>query len=323
MKRAILFFLVIVPVFGMLSPGPARPEKVELVCAGASVGSGNFMRFTALAEAIKRTNSNYEVTVLSGRQNIGRLDAGELDFTYTNTGSATRAAKGAKPFRKVIPLRLLASWHMSPVQLKVFSDTPITSIQDMINRKYPLKLVVGRKNTDPEFTIGELLEAYGITYEDIEAWGGKVFFASEGPGVTLMNDGMAEAHFAVGSFPSPRTTEQARTRDLKMLPITKESVLRQMENQGYVKTVLTAGVYKFMKADIPSMAMIEMVVCRPDMSGEVAYVIAKAIWEHRSYLATVYKGLEDLTPEILLGGAKAVALHPGAEKYYREMGWLK
>jgi TRAP-type uncharacterized transport system substrate-binding protein len=63
-------------------------------------------------------------------------------------------------------------------------------------------------------------------------------------------------------------------------------------------------------------------VCRADFPEEAAYQIAKALTEHHKDLLAVMVAAKASTPENTIKQS-ILPLHPGAEKYFREKGYLK
>jgi TRAP transporter TAXI family solute receptor len=200
--------------------------------------------------------------------------------------------------------------------------TGLTSIPDMIKKRYPLKVSVGRKYSDPQIAVEMTLKAHGLTFKEIDSWGGKAIYVSTREGAGLLADNLADAYFHAGSLPEVFFLELSKTHELRMLPLEKEAI-KTMEDLGFERGIMPPGSYPFIKEDIPTVSMEEMVICRPGLPEEVIRTITRAIWENKDFLVTAHKLFESLSPANMASPAKFVPFHPGAERFYREKGWLK
>lgn len=328
MKKPLFILLAIGMVFGLWANKPtvsqAKVGKVRLVLATAGAGTGIYLRFAAITEAIRREAPHYMPTLLTGttKTNLKRLDKGSVDITFINTPSAQAVHEGAEPYGRPIPIRLITKMGLSPLQLMVTPGTNLTSVSDMIKKRYPLRVSVGRKFSDPSLAVEMALRASGMTFKDFESWGGKVHFLSTKSGTGAIADNLTDAYFHAGSAPEPYIIELSRTREMRMLLLEKEAIAK-MVNKGFERVTIPPGTYNFVKKNTHSVAMTEMLICRPGLPEKVVYTITKAIWESKDYLTTAHKRFKYLSQENMSSRAKFVPLHPGAKKFYKEIGWLK
>ena len=67
-----------------------------------------------------------------------------------------------------------------------------------------------------------------------------------------------------------------------------------------------------------------VITCSVDVPDEVAYILAKIMAEERKSLTKAHASFGAVPPEAVMDpGKRGVPFHPGAERYYRERGWLK
>ena len=106
--------------------------------------------------------------------------------------------KGMEPYKKKYPdLRCIGgSFSDNNLHWSAAKDTGIKTIQELIDKKYPIKITVGSVGTSDEFSLRKAIEGYGLTYNDIKKWGGKVFFAGYSEGSTLIRDRHVDFAFA-------------------------------------------------------------------------------------------------------------------------------
>jgi hypothetical protein len=92
---------------------------------------------------------------------------------------------------------------------------------------------------------------------------------------------------------------------------------------GLMATVIPAGAYKGLAADVPAVGTVTAIVIHKDVSDDLAYNIVKTLYANWPDLAEVKKqAIEDSKPENALLGAR-IPVHPGAMRYYKEMGYVK
>jgi len=86
--------------------------------------------------------------------------------------------------------------------------------------------------------------------------------------------------------------------------------------------VIPAGTYPGQEQDINTISQPNFLACRADLSEETTYLITKTIYENLPFLHNIHKATMAMKPERATVGLP-VPLHPGAEKYYREIGIIK
>jgi len=86
--------------------------------------------------------------------------------------------------------------------------------------------------------------------------------------------------------------------------------------------VIHASAYKFLKSDVPTVAARNILACKADLPDDLVYEITKALHEKNAFLSGIHVVLKGMNPGFMadLGG---IPLHPGAEKFYKEIGVLK
>jgi len=85
---------------------------------------------------------------------------------------------------------------------------------------------------------------------------------------------------------------------------------------------ITAGLYNGIDEDVFTVASPALLSTREDISDDVVYEVVKAIFEHLDVLVDTHAQGKNIKLETALNGM-SIPLHPGAEKYYKEMGILK
>lgn len=310
------------------------PQEVRI--AGGPAGGAKAMRMEGLAEAIRRSNSKWRVRVISGvhsRGAINMMAKGEMEIEVDPPDAILEVKRGEFSGEKLTlgPLDtvVLSPSHSARAVMIVLENVPINSIAELKMKKFSLKVGVGPKGSDFEVRNKRVLELYGITYDDIKSWGGKVMYLGDTSTINLMRDGLAHGFINFGTHPSGKIQELATTRKLKAFTVSDPSTIGQAKSYGYTSTVLPKKTYGFMKEDMKTIQRMESVAVPAKLDDSVAYGITKGIWENRSYLHSVHP-LYKLTiqPAVIPKWAKemkelGIEVHPGALKYWKEKGIIK
>ena len=124
--------------------------------------------------------------------------------------------------------------------------------------------------------------------------------------------------------PSGAITEATSGRTkVRFVPITGMKSLLQ-KYPYYSSAVVPAGNYPMAetKKDIPTIGVTATFITAADTPDDVVYGITKEIFENLDAFRKLHPAYARLTPKAMLDGLSA-PLHPGAEKYFREVGLLK
>ena len=201
---------------------------------------------------------------------------------------------------------------------------PITSLADIKEKKLPVKLDTLQVGSLGEYGARQLLAAYGIKYDDIKAWGGRVSHTTYKIMVDKIRDGQSDLIIAVMNPGHPSITEIATFGDVKFLPVS-EKVLDELVKLGYEKSSMPANTFKGQEQAIPYAAVTTVVIARDDLPAEAAYTITKTLSDNKETLAQANAALKLFRPEEGWRPEKVgwIPLHPGAERFYKEKGWMK
>lgn len=327
-KKLIICVVLALLVFSSLLMGCTTQEgpgkEVRLIWGDGPAGTTLILAAEALGEAIRKENPGYDVVIAAGDSipNRAFFLKGQLDLTNQHHPILTLVDEQRKnPDAKLFEAYSIAFMNTACVQFVVNPSTGITSIPDLIAKKYPLKVAVATQGSTPNYVNQLVFEAFGANFSDIEAWGGELVGLTFTPGWAQYEDGILDAVWQGASYPNPWLT--STRKDFSILPIPWSEVGDKLAPLGFTPFTIEKETYN-MKEDIPSVFTSQVIVCSGDMDEEVAYNIARAIVTQRDSLVAISGEFEYvLSPE----GMQTVdrdyyPLHPGAKKYYQEIGWL-
>lgn len=261
-----------------------------------------------------------------------RVARGEYDMAITTPyWVGNLAVEGREPYTEKLPLCSLAQFaHKDMLVFAVRRETGITSLRDIKDRKYPLKVSTPLRETKhPGVWCAEkVMEEYGFGYDDIESWGGKVL--RDRP----RNQKLASAKAVSDEFDAVfdeaimtnRWKNLTTQYNIRFLSIDEE-ILQRLEKKGWRRGVLPKGTFRGVDEDVQGIDFSGWYMfCRQDMNEEIAYHTVRAIDEQKEMIDAWFpdptSGMTSPVDMRQLCRNLPLPLHPGAERYYREKGYL-
>ncbi len=192
-----------------------------------------------------------------------------------------------------------------------------------IEKKMPIRVSVSPVGSVDEVSLRKILEIYGVSYRDIRGWGGKVFFAGYSNAASLLKDRHVDYAVSILALPAAYLLDAKMGRSLQLLTYSDEVLDRMQEDYAYSKGIIPKSVYPdMMDHDVMTPVMGTVVICHKSVPEDVVYAITKALCENKDRLPAIHKSMEVFEPETAWKGS-AAPLHPGAERYYKEQGYMK
>lgn len=321
----LLFFITLVP--------SAHAAKVNLTAISASPGGSWFAVMGATAELVheKDPSISIKATPGSGAANALAVAMGtkaQLGFTFPPFAIA--ALEGTEPFEgrpKAEKLRAIhAGFGLSPIQFvvrKEFADKyGIKSLKDISDKKVPIRIVTDNPGTSDEFVGRKLLEYYGATYNEIKKWGGSITLTGYTDAVQLIQDGHADMAINNIIEPSGPFVEMQLNVPLEHLSLDEGGIQYAVDELAHIPHIISKGTYKGQENDIHTVGMYSVHVVNADVPEDVVYRITKIICENVDDFRSFSVSTKVFNPKTAFEGC-GIMLHPGAERYYKEMGYVK
>jgi len=323
-------------------PTPAfwQDTRYNLRWAGSASNLSYITRFIAegMLEHLGRDTGYvaYGTRGNSTAANIYAIGEHEVDFAITTPPVMAVLAHAGKAYfeKPYTNLRAIAVFPQNDwVMCVADKSLGITSYEDIRARKLAVRIATNRigKANGVSFLVEQMFRAHGITPEDIERWGGGFVEVNGAPGAAQrVLDG--EADIACHEYWKAfyRLTDR---QPVVFLPVT-EKAMQQLEKQfSYQRNVIPKDVFG---PGLPSEDVLAvdysdwLVLTNANVPEEIAFTAAKVAVEdkERGY-ERLYAGQTDrqrsadipVNPELMWKNV-GVALHPGAERYYREAGLM-
>jgi len=315
MKRVMIIVISLI-IFLICFTGIGFSQENMLVLGTAGAGGTFNYVGSALANYLSGQLEDVDIRAITtggSNVNIRLLREGEVDFALANGLSLYLAYNGegiweGNPQKN---LRAVTRTHAAAIHYVVSEGSGIETFEDLIGVK---------GNTDVVGGTTRIIHADVCKYAGIDVDKIPTMNVNYVQALDLFRDGHIKWFMASGSVPESNVTEIAYTRDITVIDVggkLREEMLKEVPY--YFPVTIPAGTYEGIDKPIETIVTVAAIFCDASQSEEVVYELVKAIHENIKEVGELHVGLSDLSLENASGGL-GVPLHPGAEKYYREVG---
>jgi TRAP transporter TAXI family solute receptor len=315
MKNAGLLVLAIALFFGVIAC-KGQTEKVRMATGGST---GTYYAFGSALGQILSEKTKITITVQStgaSKANIQLIDAGEVELAIVQNDVMDYAWRGVDLFNgeKINSFSTMAALYAEVCQIVVNPAAGIRTIADLRGKN----VSVGDAGSGVEFNARQILEVYGITFEQI----GKQnlsFSAS----ADALRDNKIDAFFAVAGAPTPAIIDLSTSRDVLLLEIDDAHVAELVRLYPfYTKFPVPAGSYRGQNNDVQTVAVKATIIVSNKVKEDTVYQLTKTLFESKAQIEAAHAKGKELSTSYAVEGI-SVPFHPGAAKYLREIGALR
>jgi TRAP transporter TAXI family solute receptor len=138
-----------------------------------------------------------------------------------------------------------------------------------------------------------------------------------------MVDGRLDAYFATTAVGAAVIIDTAVRVPVVIVPVKGRNAKKLMKEYAfYAKDKVPTGIYKGIDKPVETVAVMAMMVARADLEDDIVYAIVKATYEDLEQVKKAhakFKGIDVKKSQM----GMSVPLHPGAERYFKEVGVVK
>ncbi|MFR3458881.1 MAG: TAXI family TRAP transporter solute-binding subunit [Bilophila wadsworthia] len=319
-----LFKAVALALSLAVGAAPALAKNfTELKAAASPAGGAWYVGMGAMGKAISTMYPEFDVSLpAADRQRHARREGRER-LRHRRAQRHSAAAKGIDPAKKPTEnvMGLLNLHDSTRMHFIVNKASGITSLAQIKEKKMPIRISMSH-TAGNSYLFGKwILEEYGISQQDITAWGGKIYTPSTNDAASMMKDGQLDVALWIGPGEAFIVQDMMNSVDLDILPVDENVIKAVGEKYGLQRDVIPASFYggKFGKDIVTVSASTELMINK-NVSEDIAYKMVKAMCEKRDDIVIASPFWKSFMPE-KAGQGLALPLHPGA-KYYKEKGWL-
>lgn len=315
MKRLFLISMVVLLICSLAFLGCGGKKNTLKMATGGTTGT--YYAFSGtVSQVLSKNIPNLSFDVQStgaSKANIYLIADKEADIAIVQNDVMYYASKGIDLFDGEVVTGFSAMAGCYAEVCQIVSKSNIASIADLKGKR----VSVGDIGSGCEFNARQILEAYGITFNDII-----VNNLSFNDSATALKDDKIDAFFCVAGAPTTAIVELATSNNIKLLEIDDEHAAKLIEKYPfYTKYDVPGGTYKGVDSDTQTVAVVATYIVSDDLDEDLVYKMTKALFEHAEEIAAGHPKGAELDPEYSVSGI-SIKIHPGALKYYQEIGVL-
>jgi len=250
--------------------------------------------------------------------NINAIAAGDMDMGVAQSDWQYHAYNGTSEFegKQVDNLRAVFSVHSEPFTVVARADSGIESFDDLFGKR----VNVGNPGSGQRATMEVVLNAMGKSMDDF-ALASELKPAEQS---AALGDNKVDAIIYTVGHPNGSIQEATSTVDAVIVPVTGPAIDKLVEdNPYYAKAVIPGGMYSGTPDDVETFGVKATFVTSADVPDDVVYEVVKAVFDNFDRFKGLHPAFANLNEEEMISAGLSAPLHPGAEKYYRERGWIE
>ncbi|MGI3167448.1 TAXI family TRAP transporter solute-binding subunit [Oceanicola sp. S124] len=299
-----------------LGLGTPALAQSQLSIATGGTGGVYYPLGGGLAEIINTHIDGYSATAeVTGAsvENMGLIATGDADLAIALADTVAQAYSGTGRFegQQLSMVRGLASLYSNMVHIVTLEGSGISTLEDLRGKR----VSVGAPGSGTEVNTAAILDANGISYDDIEEQ--RLNFNETAD--ALANGDIDVGFWSVGA-PTSSVLNLATTQNISFITLTPEQLeAAKAADATFAVSTLAGGTYTGVDEDMDVLGIPNVLAVSSEMSDDLAYAITSAMFENIAELQAVHPAANQTTVEFTLG-ATPVPLHPGAIRYFEEIG---
>jgi hypothetical protein len=249
-------------------------------------------------------------------ENLNLLQAGRGEAGISLGDSFSDAYKGdpdagfKAPLKK---LRTISALYPNYIHFVATADSGIKSFADIKGKR----ISVGAPKSGTALNSKKILAAAGIKYEDFA----KVEYLSYAESVELMKNRQLDVTLLSSGAGVAALRDLATSQKVVFLTIPTD-IIQKIGDPAYQEGIIPANTYEGQTTDVHTIAVQNFLVTREGVPTETVYKMTKSMFENLDQMVAAHAAAKAIKLENAIKSLPA-PLHPGAEKYYKEVGLLK
>lgn len=306
MKRLFLILTCLI----LLVAGCGNDKQIFLNIATGGTAGTYYPIGGSIADILNKSNLNAAAQSTGASvANINMLRDNQVELAIVQNDITYYAINGVEMFKesgKVEGLTAIASLYPETCQFVVRQDSGITSIDQLKGKS----VAVGAAGSGAEANARQILESYGITYEDVNEQ-----FLSFAEGAYALKDKTVDAAFVTAGFPTAAVQDVAAQNPINVLTIDEVHAKILAEKYPfYTQTVIPANTYAGQANDVKSVAVMAILVANNKVDDKIGEQVTKAIFDNLERLHNAHAAAKAITKESALDGLEFITINPGAKK---------
>lgn len=304
----------------------AQDQKpVQIITAGT--GGSWFPTGATIADLANKSFDGQPVSVIPGAGaigNIARVGTGKSDMGLSFGPFLKLAMQGGNDVNAgegYGDLRAILAMNAYPFHFLVADSVGISSLDELKDIAGEINLASEVTGSSMHFIVQRMFESYGLPLDQIEDAGGTVQQLNTDGRKDAWQNGQVNMASFMFAPPHPIIIEQMRIRDSQIMGFSDEILGNLTAELGFDVYELTPEQYPNQNSTAKTVGMPTLLFGTADLDETLIYELVKNVAENKPRMVNAVSSLEAWNPEDMPNGL-AIEIHPGALKYYKEMGWV-
>lgn len=298
----------------IVSTGVQAEQKFINVLTGGTSGI-YYPLGVALSQQIGKALPEAKVSVQSTKasaENLNLLQAGRGEVGFALGDVVSDAWKGEAeagfntPLKK---LRAFAAIYPNFIQIVASKDSGIKTLADLKGKR----VSVGAPKSGTELNARAVFKAAGLAYADL----GKVEYLPFGESVELIKNRQLDATLQSAGLGVASLRDLASALEIVVVPVPAE-VVEKIGDSAYQQGVVPANTYEGQTADVPTVAIRNILVTHEGVDADTVYAMVKSMFANMDAMVAAHSAAKGIVLEKASTGLP-VPLHPGAARFYAEV----
>ena len=316
MKKFLILGAVLVLAASLFS-GTAFAKTI-VTCATGTTGGGFYLLGSAMASILQK----YVPGIVANNQstggapeNVRLVGAGKATLGLAGGDHMYFGFRGEAMFKKKYTnIRLMVGTYIPTEHMVVHADSDIKTVADLKGKK-----ISGTPGFQAKQLAPAILKAVGVNPADV-----KIVPLSFSESISTFSDRNVDAFFLASGYPHPLIKQAASTRKCRFLSLDKATLDMMLKKYPYwVYSNIPAGTYKGQTKDMIAVTDPVAWITNKNVPDDLVYQITKTVIEKNAEYKKMYRLGGAFNKKNALAAKGIIPLHPGAAKYYKEIGILK
>ena len=249
--------------------------------------------------------------------NVNAIKSDELDFGMTQSDVQYNAYKGEAQFKDsaISDLRVVFSAHPEPFTVLARKEAGVTKFEDFKGKR----LNVGNPGSGTRASMEQLLDAMKWTMKDFSL---AAELKADEQGPALCDNKIDGFYYGVG-HPSAAIQDPTTTCGAKLISLTGPAIDTLLKNYPYYSVAtIPGGMYSSNPNSTMTYGVRALLVTSAKAPDDVVYNLVKAVFDNFDEFKKLHPAFAVLDPKDMIKAGITAPLHPGAEKFYKEKGWM-
>lgn len=328
LRTALMAGLAVIAVAAMPSDAGAQSKTHPAVQMTTASPTGSwFPTGAAIGDLANQQFEGQPISVIPGAGAIGnitRVGKGKSDMGLSYAPFLTLAQRGhnnVNPDEGFKNLRAIMSLTPYPLHILAADESGVASLEDIGKNKGKIRLASEVTGSSIHFIVQTAFEKYGAPLDSIKAAGGSIRQVNTAGRKDAWKNRQVDMAVFMFDPPHPVIQELMRVRSSQLLGFSGQ-VLEDLKSElGFLTYQLTPDHYPDQKKAVTTIGMPTLLFGTAELGDDLVYEMCKQVANNKERMVKAVATFKSWNPEDMANGL-GIEIHPGAKRFYKEMGWL-